>query len=107
MGNAKARRLYEAFLPECFQRPETDHAAEIFIRDKYEKKKYIVLYCCINSIDFSQKKYISPKTDSQAVTDLLGLGILNFLTCTSFICVMTILSYLFSEKGSVDIMPLH
>lgn len=41
MGNAKAKRLYEAFLPECFQRPETDQAAEIFIRDKYEKKKYI------------------------------------------------------------------
>lgn len=41
MGNAKAKRLYEAFLPECFQRPETDHAAEIFIRDKYEKKKFI------------------------------------------------------------------
>uniref|UniRef100_A0A3B3UZ22 Small ArfGAP2 n=1 Tax=Poecilia latipinna TaxID=48699 RepID=A0A3B3UZ22_9TELE len=41
MGNAKAKRLYEAFLPECFQRPETDQAAEIFIRDKYEKKKYM------------------------------------------------------------------
>uniref|UniRef100_A0A3B4WYR1 Small ArfGAP2 n=1 Tax=Seriola lalandi dorsalis TaxID=1841481 RepID=A0A3B4WYR1_SERLL len=41
MGNAKAKRLYEAFLPECFQRPETDQSAEIFIRDKYDKKKYI------------------------------------------------------------------
>ncbi|MFT7811179.1 stromal membrane-associated protein 2 isoform X1 [Arapaima gigas] len=41
MGNAKARRLYEAFLPACFQRPETDQAAEIFIRDKYDKKKYM------------------------------------------------------------------
>uniref|UniRef100_A0A3Q4GQ87 Small ArfGAP2 n=1 Tax=Neolamprologus brichardi TaxID=32507 RepID=A0A3Q4GQ87_NEOBR len=41
MGNAKAKRLYEAFLPECFQRPETDQAAEVFIRDKYEKKKYM------------------------------------------------------------------
>lgn len=41
MGNAKAKRLYEAFLPECFQRPETDHSAEIFIRDKYDKKKYM------------------------------------------------------------------
>lgn len=41
MGNAKARRLYEAFLPECFQRPETDQSAEAFIRDKYDRKKYI------------------------------------------------------------------
>lgn len=41
MGNAKAKRLYEAFLPECFQRPETDQSAESFIRDKYDKKKYM------------------------------------------------------------------
>ncbi|XP_023687848.1 stromal membrane-associated protein 2 [Paramormyrops kingsleyae] len=41
MGNAKARRLYEAFLPACFQRPETDQSAEVFIRDKYDKKKYV------------------------------------------------------------------
>lgn len=41
MGNAKAKRLYEAFLPECFQRPETDQSAEMFIRDKYDKKKYM------------------------------------------------------------------
>uniref|UniRef100_A0A8C3ANR6 Small ArfGAP2 n=1 Tax=Cyclopterus lumpus TaxID=8103 RepID=A0A8C3ANR6_CYCLU len=41
MGNAKAKRLYEAFLPECFQCPETDQSAEIFIRDKYDKKKYM------------------------------------------------------------------
>lgn len=41
MGNAKAKRLYEAFLPECFQRPETDQSAEIFIRDKYDRKKYM------------------------------------------------------------------
>uniref|UniRef100_A0A3Q4ABP1 Arf-GAP domain-containing protein n=1 Tax=Mola mola TaxID=94237 RepID=A0A3Q4ABP1_MOLML len=41
MGNAKAKRLYEAFLPECFQRPESDQSAETFIRDKYDKKKYM------------------------------------------------------------------
>lgn len=41
MGNAKAKRLYEAFLPKCFQRPESDQSAEIFIRDKYDKKKYM------------------------------------------------------------------
>ncbi|KAF0022412.1 hypothetical protein F2P81_025324 [Scophthalmus maximus] len=41
MGNTKAKRLYEAFLPECYQRPETDQSAEIFIRDKYDRKKYM------------------------------------------------------------------
>ncbi|XP_068177681.1 stromal membrane-associated protein 1-like isoform X2 [Antennarius striatus] len=40
MGNTKARQLYEANLPESFRRPQTDHAVEVFIRDKYEKKKY-------------------------------------------------------------------
>ncbi|XP_063810279.1 stromal membrane-associated protein 2 isoform X2 [Pseudophryne corroboree] len=41
MGNGKAKRLYEAFLPESFIRPQTDQAVEIFIREKYEKKKYM------------------------------------------------------------------
>uniref|UniRef100_A0A3P9H0N7 Stromal membrane-associated protein 1 n=1 Tax=Oryzias latipes TaxID=8090 RepID=A0A3P9H0N7_ORYLA len=40
MGNTKARRLYEANLPDSFRRPQTDQAVEFFIRDKYEKKKY-------------------------------------------------------------------
>lgn len=40
MGNTKARRLYEANLPDNFRRPQTDQAVEFFIRDKYEKKKY-------------------------------------------------------------------
>lgn len=90
MGNAKARRLYEAFLPECFQRPETDQSAEIFIRDKYEKKKYMDKVINIQMLrkekscdnipkepvvfeKMKLKKDTSPKTDSQAVTDLLGL----------------------------------
>lgn len=90
MGNAKAKRLYEAFLPECFQRPETDQAAEIFIRDKYEKKKYMDKVIDIQMLrkekscdnipkepvvfeKMKLKKDISPKTDSQSVTDLLGL----------------------------------
>lgn len=90
MGNAKARRLYEAFLPECFQRPETDQSAEIFIRDKYEKKKYMDKVIDIQMLrkekscdnipkepvvfeKMKLKKDTSPKTDSQAVTDLLGL----------------------------------
>ncbi|XP_048355350.1 stromal membrane-associated protein 2 isoform X1 [Sphaerodactylus townsendi] len=41
MGNGKANRLYEAYLPENFRRPQTDQAVEGFIRDKYEKKKYM------------------------------------------------------------------
>ncbi|NWW27164.1 SMAP2 protein, partial [Falcunculus frontatus] len=54
MGNGKANRLYEAYLPENFRRPQTDqhpfsmekHGAfpswsSSFIRDKYEKKKYM------------------------------------------------------------------
>ncbi|KAF5909111.1 stromal membrane-associated protein 2, partial [Clarias magur] len=96
MGNAKARRLYEAFLPECFQRPETDQSAEIFIRDKYEKKKYMDK--CIDIQVFRKEKgetvtkeppvvfekmklkkeepqqyKSSPKKQSQSVNDLLGL----------------------------------
>ncbi|KAM7384005.1 hypothetical protein PAMA_011382 [Pampus argenteus] len=90
MGNAKAKRLYEAFLPECFQRPETDQSAEIFIRDKYDKKKYIDKVIDIQMLrkekscdnipkepvvfeKMKPKKEVSPKTDSQSVTDLLGL----------------------------------
>ncbi|XP_029023080.1 stromal membrane-associated protein 2 isoform X2 [Betta splendens] len=90
MGNAKARRLYEAFLPECFQRPETDQSAEIFIRDKYDKKKYMDKVIDIQMLrkekscdnipkepvvfeKMKLKKDVSPKTDPQCVTDLLGL----------------------------------
>ncbi|XP_045915667.1 stromal membrane-associated protein 2 [Micropterus dolomieu] len=90
MGNAKAKRLYEAFLPECFQRPETDQSAEIFIRDKYDKKKYMDKVIDIQMLrkekscdnipkepvvfeKMKLKKDISPKMDSQSVTDLLGL----------------------------------
>ncbi|XP_047190699.1 stromal membrane-associated protein 1 isoform X15 [Scophthalmus maximus] len=40
MSNARARQLYEAHLPESFRRPQTDQAVEVFIRDKYERKKY-------------------------------------------------------------------
>ncbi|XP_042292512.1 stromal membrane-associated protein 2 isoform X2 [Thunnus albacares] len=92
MGNAKAKRLYEAFLPECFQRPETDQSAEIFIRDKYDKKKYMDKVIDIQMLrkekscdnipkepvvfeKMKLKKDVSPKTDSQSVTDLLGLDV--------------------------------
>ncbi|XP_054461917.1 stromal membrane-associated protein 2 isoform X1 [Anoplopoma fimbria] len=90
MGNAKAKRLYEAFLPECFQRPETDQSAEIFIRDKYDKKKYMDKVIDIQMLrkekscdnipkepvvfeKMKLKKDVSPKTNPPSVTDLLGL----------------------------------
>uniref|UniRef100_UPI00398E46A8 stromal membrane-associated protein 2-like n=1 Tax=Pristiophorus japonicus TaxID=55135 RepID=UPI00398E46A8 len=41
MGNPKAKVLYEAHLPDNFKRPQMDQALESFIRDKYEKKKYL------------------------------------------------------------------
>ncbi|XP_077468627.1 stromal membrane-associated protein 1-like [Stigmatopora argus] len=40
MGNGRAKQVYEAHLPENFSRPQTDQAVEVFIRDKYERKKY-------------------------------------------------------------------
>ena len=41
MGNSKARAVYEANLPNDYRRPQNDQAVEAFIRQKYEKKKYI------------------------------------------------------------------
>lgn len=41
MGNSRARAIYEAQVSEEFRRPQTDQQLEIFIRAKYEKKKYI------------------------------------------------------------------
>ena len=41
MGNSKARAVYEANLPSDYRRPQNDQAMEAFIRQKYEKKKYI------------------------------------------------------------------
>lgn len=41
MGNSRARAVYEANLPDNFRRPQTDSALEVFIRSKYEHKKYI------------------------------------------------------------------
>ncbi|XP_052325080.1 stromal membrane-associated protein 2 [Oncorhynchus keta] len=92
MGNAKARRLYEAFLPECFIRPETDQSAEMFIRDKYEKKKYMDKILDVNRLrkekscenipmepvvfeKMKLKRETSPKTQTQSpsISDLLGL----------------------------------
>ena len=41
MQNSKARAIYEAGIPEDFRRPQTDSAVEAFVRQKYEKKKFI------------------------------------------------------------------
>ena len=41
MGNSKGRAVYEANIPDDFRRPQTDSAVESYIRQKYEKKKFI------------------------------------------------------------------
>ena len=43
MGNSRGRAVYEARLPEDFRRPQSDQQMDTFIRNKYEKKKYIAL----------------------------------------------------------------
>ena len=42
MGNANARRVYEASLPRDFHRPNESNGSELerFIRAKYERKAY-------------------------------------------------------------------
>jgi len=42
MGNSKARAVYESNLPDDFKRPSTDSAVEAFVRQKYEKKKFLM-----------------------------------------------------------------
>jgi stromal membrane-associated protein len=42
MGNKRARSVYESELPEDFRRPQTDQAVEAFVRQKYEKKKFLL-----------------------------------------------------------------
>ncbi|XP_033123641.1 stromal membrane-associated protein 1-like isoform X3 [Anneissia japonica] len=41
VGNTLGRRIYEANLPATFRRPQTDSALDNFIRDKYERKRYM------------------------------------------------------------------
>ena len=41
IGNSRGRAIYEAQVSEDFRRPQTDSQLEVFIRAKYEKKKYI------------------------------------------------------------------
>ncbi|XP_068015390.1 stromal membrane-associated protein 2 [Melanerpes formicivorus] len=67
MGNGKANRLYEAYLPENFRRPQTDQAVESFIRDKYEKKKY--LDRSIDIAAFRKEKDDKWKRSTEAVSE--------------------------------------
>ncbi|XP_078129065.1 stromal membrane-associated protein 1-like isoform X6 [Sander vitreus] len=71
MGNSRAKQLYEAYLPENFRRPQTDQAVEVFIRDKYERKKY----CNKEALTAApQSEYrASPKGSTEPAVDLLGL----------------------------------
>ncbi|NXJ48011.1 SMAP2 protein, partial [Spizaetus tyrannus] len=79
MGNGKANRLYEAYLPENFRRPQTDQhpfflccwgnieAVESFIRDKYEKKKYMDRSIDINA--FRKEKDDKWKRSNETVSE--------------------------------------
>ncbi|KAF8353750.1 hypothetical protein PRIPAC_95373 [Pristionchus pacificus] len=54
MGNAKAKVVYEADLPEHFRRPQTDQQLESFIRAKYEHKRYILRDWVAPRVDVSE-----------------------------------------------------
>ncbi|XP_067385090.1 stromal membrane-associated protein 1 isoform X11 [Channa argus] len=69
MGNTRARQLYEAHLPENFRRPQTDQAVEVFVRDKYERKKYYDEALATASSECRA----SVKKSTQPAVDLLGL----------------------------------
>ncbi|XP_078129063.1 stromal membrane-associated protein 1-like isoform X4 [Sander vitreus] len=95
MGNSRAKQLYEAYLPENFRRPQTDQAVEVFIRDKYERKKYCNKEALtaapkereknkeekkkdVNKVEkqnnTKQSEYrASPKGSTEPAVDLLGL----------------------------------
>ncbi|XP_051815616.1 stromal membrane-associated protein 1 isoform X7 [Acanthochromis polyacanthus] len=95
MGNTRARQLYEAHLPESFRRPQTDQAVEVFIRDKYERKKYYDKEAAATAPEREKKKEekkkekdsdkvdrhnntksecrASPKKSTEPAVDLLGL----------------------------------
>ncbi|XP_035808362.2 stromal membrane-associated protein 1 isoform X7 [Amphiprion ocellaris] len=71
MGNTRARQLYEAHLPESFRRPQTDQAVEVFIRDKYERKKYYDKEAAATAPQSECRA--SPKKSTEPAVDLLGL----------------------------------
>ncbi|KAI6176493.1 putative smap1 [Aphelenchoides bicaudatus] len=63
MGNAKAKAVYEAELPNVFRRPQTDQALEHFIRAKYDAKRYILKGWSPPRVDIND---LPPLTDPQA-----------------------------------------
>ncbi|XP_049926916.1 stromal membrane-associated protein 1 isoform X4 [Epinephelus moara] len=67
MGNTRARQLYEAHLPESFRRPQTDQAVEVFIRDKYERKKYYDKEALAAAPKEREKKKEEKKKDADKV----------------------------------------
>ncbi|XP_066553465.1 stromal membrane-associated protein 1 isoform X3 [Amia ocellicauda] len=78
MGNTRARKLYEANLPDNFRRPQTDQAVEFFIRDKYEKKKYYDKNGMNGTIPQKKDEHqieskVSPMKSAEPAIDLLGL----------------------------------
>ncbi|XP_036978898.1 stromal membrane-associated protein 1-like isoform X2 [Acanthopagrus latus] len=66
MGNRRAKQLYEAHLPESFRRPQTDQAVEVFIRDKYERKKYYDMEAVATAPKLSEAAPPSTSPTSQA-----------------------------------------
>ncbi|XP_063730724.1 stromal membrane-associated protein 1-like isoform X3 [Eleginops maclovinus] len=68
MSNRRAKLLYEAHLPENFKHPQTDQAVEVFIRDKYERKKYYDKEALAAATNRA-----SPKECTEPAVDLLGL----------------------------------
>ncbi|XP_077438869.1 stromal membrane-associated protein 1-like [Vanacampus margaritifer] len=92
MGNGRAKQLYEAHLPENFSRPQTDQTVELFIRDKYERKKYYDKEARATAVKSAEgashsnspssqadgskqesESRASPKKSQEAAVDLLGL----------------------------------
>ncbi|XP_074503087.1 stromal membrane-associated protein 1-like isoform X9 [Sebastes fasciatus] len=69
MGNNRAKQLYEAHLPEGFRRPQTDQAVEVFVRDKYERKKYLDK----EALAAAQQSECRAKESTEPSVDLLGL----------------------------------
>ncbi|XP_029305930.1 stromal membrane-associated protein 1-like isoform X3 [Cottoperca gobio] len=70
MSNRRAKLLYEAHLPGNFKHPQTDQAVEVFIRDKYERKKY---YNKEALAEAPTEYRASPKECTEPAVDLLGL----------------------------------
>ncbi|KAI9524991.1 hypothetical protein NQZ68_012501 [Dissostichus eleginoides] len=95
MSNRRAKLLYEAHLPENFKRPQTDQAVEVFIRDKYERKKYYdkeaLAAATVKSSEAAppssspsfqadrsrqeSENRASPKESAEPAVDLLGLDL--------------------------------